>query len=167
MGGESSAAIDALQQALELEQSGQRFYRQAAERTSDPKGVRMFLSLADDEVMHEQIIQRQLDALVQGEGWVAQAKVGEVEADLESPLFPQGKVELDRAIRPDDSDLDALLFALKIENDSFNLYLEQAKKATDANARRTFEYLVSAERTHFDLLMLNYEALSQSGGWAE
>jgi len=167
MGGESSAAINALQQALELEQSGQRFYRQAAGRTSDPRGTRMFLSLADDEVMHEQIIQRQLDALVQGEGWVAQAEVGEVEADLESPLFPQGKVELDRAIRPDDSDLDALLFALKIENDSFNLYLEQAIKATDANARRTFEYLVSAERTHFDLLMLNYEALSQSGGWAE
>lgn len=166
MGTHSGAAVRALEQALQLEQSGQRFYREAAERTIDEKGAKMFLSLVDDEVMHEQIIQRQLEALSKGEGWVLPEGIGGVEADLDTPLFPKGKIELEKAIRPDASDLDALLFALKIENDSFSLYVEQAKAAVDPNAKRMYGYLVDAERTHFNLLMLNYESLSSMGGWA-
>ena len=53
----------------------------------------------------------------------------------------------------------------KIENDSFNLYTEQAKAATDPNAKSLYEYLVDAERTHFNLLMLNYESLSSVGSF--
>ena len=59
----------------------------------------------------------------------------------------------------------ALLFAIGMENDSFNLYTEQAKMAQDASARQVYEFLVDAERTHFNLLMLNYERLSTTGHW--
>jgi rubrerythrin len=165
MGTETNAALDALKKALVLEQNGQRFYLEATERTADPKGANMFRSLADDEVIHAKVIQRQIDALAEGGNWVSPEGVDEVKADLETPLFPEGKVELEKAIRPDASDLDALLFALKIENDSFNLYAEQAKVAKDPNAKRLYEFLVDAERTHFDLLMLNYESLSSNAGW--
>lgn len=165
MGTKPDAAVVALKKALKLEQDGQQFYLQAAERTADPKGAEMFRSLADDEVLHEQVIQRQLDALAKGQGWTSAAELDVGPVDLDTPLFPAGKIELDKAVRPDAGDLDALLFALKIENDSFNLYAEQAKIATDANAKRLYEYLVGAERTHFDLVMLNYEAVSNTGGW--
>jgi rubrerythrin len=163
----ASAAVKALRQALKLEQAGQRFYRQAAARTVDPKGAAMFASLVEDEAMHERIIQRQIDSLAQGEGWTIPSGVGQVQADLDAPLFPKGQVDLEKAVRPDASDLEALLFALKIENDSFTLYVEQAKAAQDASARRMYEYLVDAERTHFNLLMLNYESLNTMGGWAD
>ena len=156
----SDAAL-ALKKALKLEQEGGAFYREAAERTVDPKGKAMYASLAEDEALHARIIQREIDALAEGKGW--QATEGEV--DLESPLFPQGKVAFEKAVRSDASDLDALLFALKIENDSFNLYLEQAKAATDAKAKEFYEFLVGAERSHFDLLMANYESLSQASGF--
>lgn len=160
----AKSSLEALQQALALEHQGQTFYIQAAGRTVDPKGKDMFRSLADDEVMHANMIQRQIDALAQGEGWIL-IEAGEVEVDLESPLFPQGKVELEKAVRPDASDLDALLFALQIENDSFVLYAGQAKQAQDPNARRLYEYLADAERTHFNLIMLNYEHLNQRGSF--
>jgi rubrerythrin len=163
--GASKAAIDALKQALALEKSGQEFYTQAAARTTDAKGKEMFRSLADDEVMHAEVIQRQVDALAKGEGWIIPEGIGAVDADLESPLFPEGKVALEQAVQPDASDLDALLFALKIENDTFNLYAEQAKLAEDPNAKRLYEYLVHAERTHFNLVMLNYESLSSAGNF--
>jgi rubrerythrin len=162
---DTKAALIVLQQALELEQRGQEFYAQAAERTVDPKGKEMLLSLAGDEVLHQEVIQRQIDALGQGEGWVLPEGVPEVDADPSTPLFPAGKVELEKAIRPDASDMDAVLFALKIENDSFALYSEQAQKATDPNAKRLYEYLVDAERTHFNLLMSNYESLNSRAGW--
>ena len=165
MATDTSAAVTALQQALELERSGYRFYTEAAARTQDAKGSAMFRSLADDEVMHQQVIERQIDALSADEGWVLPEGVKDVEVDLVSPLFPEGKIDFEKAIQPDASDLDALLFALKIESDSFDLYTEQAKAAQDPNAKRLYEYLVGAERTHFNLLMLNYESLASDAGW--
>jgi rubrerythrin len=165
MNTDTNAAVTALQQALELERSGYRFYTRAAERTVDPKGSEMFRSLAGDEVLHQRVIERQIDALSANEGWVLPEGVKDVEVDLAIPLFPKGKVDFEKAIQPDASDLDALLFALKIENDSFDLYAKQAKAAQDPNAKRLFEYLVEAERTHFNLLMLNYESLSSNAGW--
>lgn len=162
---DTNAAVTALQQALELERSGHRFYTEAAERTQEPKGSEMFRSLAADEAMHQQVIERQIDALSANEGWALPAGIKDVEVDLAAPLFPKGKVDLEKVIQPDASDLDALLFALKIENDSFDLYTEQAKAAQDPTAKRLYEYLVDAERTHFNLLMLNYESLASNAGW--
>jgi rubrerythrin len=159
--------LDILQQALGIEKQGQAFYAQAAERTVDPKGQKMFRSLAGDEVLHERAIQRQIDALDQGQGWVLPDELPEVDADLSTPLFPAGELELEKAIQPDASDLDALLFGLKIENDSFDLYAEQAGRVTDPNAKRLFEYLADSERTHFDLLMSNYESLNSQAGWVD
>jgi rubrerythrin len=168
---DNQAALTVLHQALELEQRGHAFYTQAAERTIDSTGKEMLLSLAGDEVLHQTFIQRQIDSLGQGGSWVLPEDIPEVDADLSSPLFPEGQVELDadteraRTIRPDASDLEALLFGLKIENDTFTLYAEQAKKATDPDAKRLYEFLTEAERTHFNLLMANYESLNSRAGW--
>lgn len=161
------AALQALHKALALEQDGRRFYLAAAERTSAPKGKAMFGSLADDEALHTVVIQGQIDSLKREEGWVLPVGIVEAGVDLDTPLFPEDVVAFHQAVRSDASDMDALLFALKLENDSFDLYAEQAKAARDANARRMYEYLADAERTHFDLLMLNYESLSTAGIWAD
>jgi rubrerythrin len=160
------AAMLALQEALDLEQRGQSFYEQAAKRTVDEKGKAMFRSLADDEVLHADMIQRQIDALNGGQGWQALGVAAQGEVDLDTPLFPKGKAGLKKAVQPDANDLDALLFGLKIESDSFDLYQREAKAATDTNAKEMYEYLAAVERTHFNLLMTNYESLSGYGGWA-
>ena len=170
----NNAALTALNQAIELEIEGQRFYSKAAECTTNPKGAEMFRSLADDEVIHERILHHQLDALTQGEGWVPVLStveglpegVAEVTANLAALIFPQSENVCEETLRPDESDLDALLFALQIENESFNLYREMAGKTKDPNGKRMYEYLANAERGHFERLMLNYEHLSTTGSWA-
>lgn len=159
--------LTALNQAIELEVKGQRFYLEAAECTTDPRGEEMFRSLADDEVIHERILRHQLDALTQGEGWVLPEGVAEVTANLADLIFPQSENVCEETLRPDESDLDALLFALQIENKSFELYREMAEKTEDPNGKRMYEYLADAERGHFERLMLNYEYLSTTGSWAE
>jgi len=171
----TDAAVMALNQAIELEIKGQRFYLKAAECTTNPKGAEMFRSLADDEVIHERILRRQLDALTQGEGWVPVLStveglpegVDEVTADLTALIFPESEKVCEETLRPDESDRDALLFALQIENESFNLYRELAQTTDDPNGKRMYEYLANAERGHFEQLMLNYEHLSTVGSWAE
>jgi rubrerythrin len=167
MNTETNAALAALNQAIELEIEGQHFYLKAAECTTNPKGAEMFHSLADDEVIHERILRRQLDALTQGEGWVLPQGVDEVKANLAALIFPDSEKVCEETLRPDESDRDALLFALQIENESFSLYRELAQTTEDPNGKRMYEYLADAERGHFELLMLNYEHLSTVGSWAE
>ncbi len=157
-------ALDVLKKALKLEQDGKAFYRQAAERTADPKGKAMFASLADDEVMHAGMIERQIAALTEGEDWLSLDLVIR-DVDLDSPLFPQGKAAFEKAVAADSNELEALAFALGIENDSYELYAKMAMMADDLNARQMYQYLAAAERTHFDLLMSNYESLSTMSGW--
>jgi rubrerythrin len=159
--------IDALNEALCHEKEGQAFYLKAAQRTTDSRGIATFRSLADDAKMHAEIIQRQLDAFNDGHGWALPECVFDCQADLDKPLYPRGKDALDRKIRPDDSDVDAILFAIGIESDSFDLYTEHAKTATDPQARSFYEYLADEARSHFDLLRLNYESLAYAGGWVD
>lgn len=159
---ETCDPLEALDQALCLEQEGQAFYLRAAERTADAKGAAMFRSLADDERNHAEVIQSRIDALVKGEPWMVPDCVQECDPDLSEPLFPRDKAAFEKAIRPDDSDVDALLFALKVESDSYDLYVEQARSEEDPDAVKMYEYLADAERTHINLLRLNYESLSLS-----
>jgi rubrerythrin len=159
--------LDALNEALCHEQEGHAFYLKAAERTIDPRGAETFRSLADDALLHIDIVQKQIDALNAADDWVLPECVFDCKADLEEPLYPRGEKALDDAIRPDTTDTEALQFALKTENDSFDLYLEHARMASDPNARRLYEYLAEEARNHFNLLMLNYESLSSRGGWVD
>jgi rubrerythrin len=159
---ENTVALQALRQAMRLEEDGYRFYTEAAERTVDPRGKEMFLSLADDEKLHLRIVRDQYEAISGGKGWVSVSETIEVEPiDLDKPLFPPDKEVID----PKASDTDALLFGLQIENQSYELYRKAAAETADPAGKAMYQRLASQERTHFDILMLNYEHLVSTGNW--
>lgn len=161
----STAALEALRQAMDLEQRGHQFYLKAAERTKDPRAKEMFRSLARDEVTHLDTVQRQYEALSHGEGWLSLTEAPERPVDLEKPLLPPNRETLERAIKAETSDIDALHFALQFENDAYNLYRKAAAETADPVGRRMYEWLTNAELTHFNLLMLNYDYLARVGHW--
>lgn len=157
-------ALRALGKAIGIEKDGRRFYLQAAERTTDPRGKEIFLSLAYQEEEHLRIVEKQYGSLSKGRGWLPLAKArGEV--DLESPLFPPGREALEKMVRPDDTDLDALLLALRFENESYELYRKGYAETDDPQGKAMYEYLADMERGHFETLMRNYEHLSRTGSW--
>ena len=163
---EDSVALQALRQAIRLEQDGYKFYTEAAERMADPRGREMFLSLADDEKLHLRIVQDQYEALSAGKGWVSFSEALEVEpVDLDEPLFPPERAALEKAIGPEASDTDALLFAMQKENESYELYRKAAAETDDPTGKDMYQRLASYERVHFDVLMLNYEHLVSTGSW--
>lgn len=157
--------LDALNEALCHEREGQQFYVKATSRTIDPKGQAMFRSLAEDAQQHIQIIQHQIEAFEKDTGWSLPECVFDCKVDLDRPLYPRGKKALEAAVALDDSDLDALLFAIKTENDSFDLYARHARTSGDGQARSFYEYLAEEARAHFDMLLLNYESLNDESGW--
>lgn len=162
---EQAIAVEALRQAIRLEQEGHRFYLEAAERTIDPRGEEMFRSLADDEVAHLRAVQRQYEALSKGKGWLEVAKAPEKPMDIEKPIIPPNRETLEKHIRADASDIDALHFALEFENNAYNLYRKAAKETTDPAGKAMYEWLTHQELDHFNLLMLNYDYLATSGHW--
>jgi len=160
-------ALKVLEEAKCLEQEGQAFYGKAAERITSKKGREMFLSLVKDEVMHERLIQRQIDALASAGNWVELSQAQGAKCDLSQPIFPKGREGLAKAVKADATDTEALIVALEMENNSFELYKRAAETAQDPAARQMYEFLASQERVHFDLLMANYESMVQLGGWAD
>ena len=156
-------ALEVLSQALKLEQEGRAFYIQAAEATLDPTGKAMFLSLADDEKLHAEMVQRQLHA-IEGDGnYVLLPDLDVPAIDLDAKLFAPQKIEAKAGVSA--SDIDALHIAIENEIKSFHLYAQAAKAIDDPNAKQLYGWLASAETTHFNLLMSNYESLVSLGGW--
>jgi rubrerythrin len=163
---ENSVALEALCQAARLEEDGYKFYTEAAKRTADPRGREMFLSLADDEKLHLRIVEDQYDAVINEKEWVSFPEALECKPiDLDQPLFPPEGHDFDKTIDPKASDLDALLFALQIENESYELYRKAAAGVADPAGKAMYDFLATEARTHFDILMLNYEHLASSGSW--
>lgn len=155
---ESSAAHQVLERALCLEVDGEAFYRQAAAATSDPSGRRMFLELAAQEADHQAIIRHQLESLQASGRWADDERLLGAECDLSQSLFPQG-AERAKGGGPRANELEALWLALQKENESYELYRQGAVAATDATARALYQYLMAAERGHFEMLMASYEAI--------
>ncbi len=161
-----SKALEALSQALKLEQQGLAFYLQAAEETLDEKGRAMFRSLADDERQHIEMVERQLRALEGGGAYVLLPDLKAPPIDLGLRLFPPKREEVAARVGANAGELDALHVALETEVKSYDLYLQAASKTSDAAGRSMYEYLANAELTHFNLLMSNYQAMVSLGGWA-
>ena len=162
---DTAKALDALSKALKLEQEGRAFYLKAAETTADEKGQAMFRSLADDEKLHAEMVQRQLHA-IEGQGaYVLLPNTKVAPIDLDQQLFPPDAEAAKKVLGVEPSEIDALHVALEREIVSYQFYSKAAKETADAAGKQMYTWLASAEVTHFNLLMSNYESLVSMGGW--
>lgn len=150
--------MNVLSQALKLENDGREFYLNMAEMLEDEDGKQMFRHLADDESHHYKYIERQYEALRAGRGWATIAEMGAPEAlDAVSLIFPP-KTVASQVLPKNPTEEDALLFALGVEDKSFQLYYNSAQIAKDPDAKTLFSQLATAEHTHFNILMQRYES---------
>lgn len=162
---DKNAALKPISQALKLEQEGREFYLKAAEESLNEKARALFLSLADDERIHAEMIQRQLHA-IEGEGkYVLIPDLNVPAIDLNARLFPPERAQVEAKIGQNPNELDVLHVALENEIKSYDLYRQAAIEADSEEARTMYRWLANAELTHFNLLMSNYESLVGLGGW--
>ncbi len=155
------SVLEALRTAATNEQKTREFYLQSAERVKDACGREMFLSLAEEELNHLKMVQRQYEALAGGEDWVefAEAAAAEEFKPLEARKVSEKPVD------PMTSDRDALLFAIQLEHDSYELYMSEAERVDSPAGKQMYRHLANAERRHFEILMSNYEHVTSTGGF--
>lgn len=158
-----SAEVEALQFAIETEKKGYRFYRVAAESTSDPKGKEVFSQLARDEIEHMCVFTTLYTSLTNDEAWLtyeeALEKFGEARPDEE--IFPDGPVQGEEGF----DDMKALQEALEFEKKAVSFYQAQAGKVTEDRARSFYEKLVEIEEGHVKIIQAEIDSLSGSGFW--
>ena len=162
---DTDTALRALSQALRLEQDGLAFYEQAATRAGDDDAEEMLRSLADDERQHLEMIQRQLHALERDGRYVLVPDLRVEPIDLRRSIFPPERQAVDDRLGVDAGLLDIFHVAMDKEMQSYDLYRSAAQQVPDPAGEHMYRYLARAELTHFNLLMANYEALTQRGGW--
>lgn len=152
------AQDEPLEYAIQLERDGQAFYSEAAARTRNPLGKRMFEALAADERRHEQV----LLALAGG----SQAELGgEGPKRTLVTLFATLGEEIKAQLDADAGDVEVLGKALEMENASVAHYRRQAEAAPDVGRRALYERLVLEESEHVDILQSTEVYLERSRQW--
>jgi len=143
--------------AKQLEVDGRKFYLDAAERTSSDALEKMFRALAHDEVRHLEWIER-LAPGVAAAADANRALCGKLKVvfGASSPAEVAGKAG---------TDVEAIDFAVGIEDRSVDACTEWAKKGESEDIRRLGEVLVGQERFHRKLLENAKEYLERPGDW--
>lgn len=151
-----NATLAALQMAIQTELDGYGFYRKFARQTEDPGARAMFEQLAEDEVMHLELL-RNTKAVLEQSGHWAEYQGAALEPVKGAPIFSRQRVEQNLVAYT--SDLSALRLAYLIEKDAVDFYRRAAQETDDPNGKRMFLDLVKMEQGHLDLLEGEYNFL--------
>jgi rubrerythrin len=153
---ELDSTLTALQMAIQTEIDGFNFYQKFAERTEDAAAKTMFERLAQDEIMHLELL-RNTKAMLEDSGEWAEYKGVPLDPVAGSPIFSRERVE--QNVVAYTSDLSALRVAYLIEKDAVDFYTHAASGTTDPNGRRMFLDLAKMEQGHLNLLEGEYDFL--------
>ncbi len=154
---ELDATLAALQMAIQTELDGFSFYQKFAERTDDRNARAMFERLAQDEIMHLELLRNTKATLEDSGKWV-EYKGASLEPVRAAPIFSRERVE--QNVVTFTSDLSALRVAYLIERDAVDFYSRAARETDDPNGQRMFNDLAQMERSHLALLEGEYRFLS-------
>ena len=150
------ATLAALQMAIQTELDGYSFYKKFARQTEDPGARAMFERLAEDEVMHLELL-RNTKAVLEQTGQWAEYQGAALEPVKGAPIFSRQRVEQNLVAYT--SDMSALRMAYLIEKDAVDFYRRAAREADDPNGQRIFLDLVKMEQGHLDMLEGEYNFL--------
>jgi len=155
------AKMEALSRAMELEIDGRKFYLEAAGKSQNEVGKKMFHYLADQELHHQSRIKEIYERLERGQEWPKGVLSIPPQVPYES-IFSQAA---QTTIKGAEGDKQAIELALKMEDQSYSYYDELSKKAAGLFERRFFAALCFEERGHYLMLLDSLDYLSDPAGW--
>ena len=151
------ATEDAVSAAKRLEADGHKFYLDAAGKASNESTGKMFTALAGDEARHLEWLEK----LAPGVGSAAEAN----RALYGSLTEVFGGASAAKAAQGAEGDVEAIDFAIGIEDKSIAAYSEWAGKGENEEIRKLGGVLVGQERFHRQLLENAKEYLERPGDW--
>ena len=144
-----------LNESLEMEKKGHKFYKEGAEKIKNSLGRKMLTRLAEDELIHIKRIKDIYESL-KSENF-SEVKIEEAPVEQFEQIFSRMKDQMDEAV--DDlsevgvDDEEIINVALELESHAKFYYLEAAKKSKNEKVKHFYEMLAKEEKNHYDLLV--------------
>lgn len=157
-------ALEALNTALQREQQGQRFYREAASRTTNEKGKKLFQWLAEEETGHIKLLEQSIAYMKDNAAWSTQDMWGvgkHVTEPVKSSEFPS-KADIMGNLSESSPELEILKKAIQAEKEDAHFYTELANSVADPDGKKMIEKLAHVEKGHVELLEEEYEWIHHS-----
>ena len=143
--------------AMQMEQDGERFYRNLASQSTHSGVTRIMTMLADDEVKHYNIVKALADKT---SPTMAKTTI----LDDAKNVFAGIK---DSAFDFDGMQIDLYRQAQEIEQRSQDFYTEKAELVTDPVATKILLQIADEERRHYFLLDHIIEFMNRPYSWVE
>ena len=150
----------ALTTAAKMEKDGMAFYKEASKKTKNPLGQKMFLSFVEDEKRHLAMI----EAIGKGLNIEEELKAAGPTARIRT-IFSEARKKIDTRLGSNPTDVEALKFALSMEDKGFQFYKASAETAKSADEKKLFDLLAREESEHHEMLQNALTYLEQTGDW--
>jgi len=156
---------DILLKGMELESSGVKFYTEAAEKTRNDTGKRIFLGLAKAEEHHYAIFREMSES--------SHPKVGLGLSDnkpLEDRIksFRLFAKTPEKAVKDDMmGDLEVLKIGQDIEKKSIEYYTSLVGASGSADFDSLLKDLAEVEKSHLAILKYEYDSIIGAGFWQD
>jgi len=164
MATEQDKVLTALKYAIQMEIDGKNFYLKSAAESSNELGSRLLVALAKAEDYHRIKFERIFENLSQKRGWQKTEVTGDGGKSLRT-IFARESAKKPGAVKPAQSELDAVVKAQQMEAKSYDYYHARAEQATAAIERDFFTAIAAEEQEHNLILNDYYEYLKNPAGW--
>ncbi|MCC6964164.1 MAG: ferritin family protein [candidate division Zixibacteria bacterium] len=145
----SAQALNYLTAGIQAEIAAYVFYKIGADKVGDEDIKRTMLHFAGEERKHFLTLEHQYDQHVRSEKWVTYRDIMNKDA-LPTIDEAMGEKHVKRIaeVKAAKSKQAILAIALQLEKEAYAMYSEAAKTSTEADIKKTFEYLTQFEMGH-------------------
>lgn len=161
----SDRALRMMAAALEKEEYGLNFYKEASAKCGNELGREIFSKLMVEEGIHIKRIKEIYQSLQGGQPWPKDWKQYKQENDDLQALFRKRMKEHGPKIEAGVTDLEAVNTGLEFEQGAIDFYEKALKEASDPQEKEFIEIMIDEERTHFASLSDTKQFLTDPEAW--
>ena len=115
--------------------------------------------------LHAEFLGELFEKLKAGDQWPADMTI-EIEKDFKL-IFAEESKNIDKNVKVSTDEVEALDFAVKMENRGRAMYLELSEKASDPNEKNFYSILAKWEKGHADYCEDFYNYFQDNGMFTE
>jgi rubrerythrin len=150
--------MNAIEIAIKMETDAIKFYKEAAEKTKHSVGKKMFLTIAEDEKRHLEM----LSHIVKG----LDIKIKDVSPMKNiKTIFESMKNDMMKRVEATTDELEAFKIAMRMEKQGVEFYKKAVLNAKTEKEKSLFAALIKEEQQHYDIFSNTHFFLSDTGSW--
>ena len=159
---ESFNELEAIEVGLNLEKEGYEFYLAAAEGAANPKVAAHYRQMAHEEKKHFERFSSYREQLHNDDLQDSEEELTYLKRLVRMGIFAENG-ELADQVKDIHDEEQVLRLAIRAEKDALLFFHEAARQCVNETGKRIFDWLLTEERKHLDLLGEMFEQLHRKG----